>query len=166
MHALNVSERVHYYVCTYVEEKTCCTVIHLLVGEVSQSANRQSAPLLQGTTGKSDVILHILQKHRLSTIKNAVSEQILTPKQPHASNRLKIRNPKCPQRIFQSGVKWPQRAPPMVKSFGLITNLLPQQHDDFRQIIATALFLENTKCVKMTIDPYEICDHQVIYSYK
>ena len=49
MHALNMSAaRVHHYVCTCVEEKTCCTVIHLLVGEVSQSANRQSAPLLPG----------------------------------------------------------------------------------------------------------------------
>ena len=48
MHALDMSARVHHYACTYVEEKTCCTVIHLLVGEVSQSANRQSAPLLPG----------------------------------------------------------------------------------------------------------------------
>ena len=48
MHALDVSARVHHYASTYVEEKTCCTVIHLLVGEVSQSANRQSAPLLPG----------------------------------------------------------------------------------------------------------------------
>ena len=46
----------------------------------------------------------------------------------------------------------------MVKSFGLIANLLPQQHDDFRQIIATALFLENTKCVKMTLDDVTIAD--------
>ena len=65
-------------------------------------------PFSQGTTGKSDVILHILQKHRLSTIKNAVSEQILLPNQPHTSNRLRIPNPNeqmnihnlCPGSLF------------------------------------------------------------------
>ena len=148
---------VHVYIITLVHAWRRKRVARWYIFWWGKWANQpigRVLPFSQGTTGKSDVILHILQKHRLSTIKNAVSEQILLPNQPHTSNRLRIRNPKYPQRIFQSGVKWPQRAPPMVKSFGLITNLLPQQHDDFRQIIATALFLENTKCVKVTIDPF------------